>query len=95
MLLPSIRMVGNLRFLTDGSGSVTLPILVSRRGSELSRCFVSVGVDKTPCVLFAHQKSSTSGDVVGSLFWVRLSPWQTPSQLPVFHAHSTRRHDGM
>jgi len=29
---PSIRTVGNLRFLTDGSGSATLPILVPAEG---------------------------------------------------------------
>lgn len=38
--LPSVRMVGNLRVVTDGAGSVTLPILaptVAQRGAVLYR----------------------------------------------------------
>ena len=75
MLLPSIRMVENLRFLD--SQPVALPrsrYSYPVRGFELPDCLPTVGV-------------------VGLLVWFRLSPWQTPSQLPVFHARYLLRHD--
>ena len=51
------------------SRTTTKPLLVPARGFELPDCLPTVGVTKTRRVLFAHQKSPISGDVVGLLFY--------------------------